>query len=283
MIYIPWLSELQAIDWATTEIAYGNASEIPETLVRLASDNANEQTEAYDNIRNFLVSEGMRFNAASYAIPFLIRLLQEGLTLRSASVLELLAELTFREESDYLIEGILLHETYMEIPSALEVSMYDGDEKSLSIDLYYKVAAGVPLYCDYLQTGTLPERIQAAALIGYFPGEKSYAKSFLLDTFTSSAPSALAGTAQIAAGLIGLPSSDPEVNSVLTDRLQHEDRLIRWAAAIALAWSTRTAHGYIADLLHECKSLAKEESTEIPYLHGNTWILADLALRSCQS
>ncbi|SEG21011.1 HEAT repeat-containing protein [Nonomuraea solani] len=265
---IPWLSELHEKAWTEFEVAYGDAGRLPEHIVALTTDDAEVRHKALLEIRNAIMAEDLKFEAALHVTPFLLSLLRDDLAIDRLAILQLLRQLAFRDEHEYIF-GYFIPEARHNDSDHL------GDEDGTSIGVYHKVMDGVPVYLESLRTGDVQERLQAAALLSYFPLQRATTVPHLLDHMHEDADPAVVATLEIALGLLG-QGATPEVRPALYERLHHTNTLIRWGAAIAVSWDGVPGAPGIIDTLEEC---ASADRTPIPFMNGTTGLLASWLMR----
>jgi hypothetical protein len=87
------LEKLNTIDWSKLQHAYGNASDVPELIRALASDDVEKRQKAYGNLNGNIIHQGSIYEAAAYAVPFFIELLQFENVLDKHHTLQLLSSL----------------------------------------------------------------------------------------------------------------------------------------------------------------------------------------------
>ncbi|OLV15397.1 hypothetical protein [Deinococcus marmoris] len=68
------LSELDQVDWASLQHAYGEADDVPEQLHKIAAGDVGALSDLYSNLWH----QGTVYQATSYAVPFLLGLLGAG-------------------------------------------------------------------------------------------------------------------------------------------------------------------------------------------------------------
>jgi HEAT repeat protein len=94
------LEKLDTIDWGNLSHAYGEASDVPEIIRALTSDDAEIREEAIDELHGNIWHQGTVYEATAYAVPFLIELLQEDTVSGKDGILGLLSAIA--EGSSYI-------------------------------------------------------------------------------------------------------------------------------------------------------------------------------------
>jgi|GEM_PF-3266498 len=87
------LENLDTIEWGNLQHAYGDASDVPDLIRALASDNEDERKNAYWKLHGNIVHQGSVYEAAAYAVPFFIELLKHDNISDKGSLLGLLSTL----------------------------------------------------------------------------------------------------------------------------------------------------------------------------------------------
>jgi hypothetical protein len=70
------LEGLDKIDWSKLSHAYGEATDVPEVLRALTSEDEGERLEAQSKLYGNLWHQGTVYEASAYAVPFFIELLE---------------------------------------------------------------------------------------------------------------------------------------------------------------------------------------------------------------
>jgi hypothetical protein len=87
------LEDLDSVDWASLDHAYGSAEDVPGHIRKLMSDDPADWVEAIDALYWSIYHQGTVYSATGSAVPFLIQLTgTDGIRCR-ARILELLAEI----------------------------------------------------------------------------------------------------------------------------------------------------------------------------------------------
>ncbi len=99
--------ELETVDWAALEHAYGNASDVPEMLRELRSEDPDARKRARGGLHASLDHQGVqRGEATLRAIPFLVELLRDPATPERGALARLLAELAVGDTCWFLHNGV---------------------------------------------------------------------------------------------------------------------------------------------------------------------------------
>ncbi|MEL6308363.1 MAG: hypothetical protein AAFQ52_09485, partial [Chloroflexota bacterium] len=97
---------LDAIDWDNLTHAYGSAKDIPQLLRDLVSDDDEVSKQAsYDSFGN-IWHQGTIYEATTYAVPFLIKIVHQTQSLQRPHILMLLGEIATGYGQDKAIEAV---------------------------------------------------------------------------------------------------------------------------------------------------------------------------------
>lgn len=133
------LSELDQVNWAHLEHAYGSAEDVPDQLRRIAAGDS----EAFESAFGNLWHQGTVYSATAAAVPFLIGMLEAGNT----KVLQLLG--CVAQGAGYL----QVHQSY-DVPEKIAELAYQAElnaELQWVSDAHQAVAAGVEIYRTFLK------------------------------------------------------------------------------------------------------------------------------------
>ncbi len=87
------LENLKTVPWEKLHHAYGSAEDTPIHLRNLASADSGLREEAFDQLSYSIVHQGSVYEAAIYAVPFLVELLQAESVQAKQNILRLLIEI----------------------------------------------------------------------------------------------------------------------------------------------------------------------------------------------
>jgi len=100
------LEELNSIDWKPLQHAYGSASDVPEQLKALASQSQSDRNAAWDKLYGNIFHQGTRYEASSYAIPFLLELILDNEVAEKNLVIDFLVHLSLGYEEEFIPNGV---------------------------------------------------------------------------------------------------------------------------------------------------------------------------------
>ncbi len=99
------LEGLDEIDWANLEHAYGEASDVPILIRSLASMDEEERKEALWELYGNIFHQGTRYEATSYAIPFIFELIRDPNVPEKAILIKFTVDLALGYPEAFLPKG----------------------------------------------------------------------------------------------------------------------------------------------------------------------------------
>jgi len=169
------LEQLDDIPWASLTHAYGAASDVPELLLDLMSDDGNTRDEAQYELFGNIWHQGTIYEATIYAVPFLRELLimpdlreRDMVLLLFASIAEGRGYFEVHA-SDFSGEAVwrkILAEQGTSLEAKLE------QERNIVTAVRHEVAQGLHLLIPALQAEEAEIRGTAASALQFYPAEK---------------------------------------------------------------------------------------------------------------
>ncbi len=306
-----WHEILDSVDWRSLEDGKDEAGTLPDDLVALTSGDTHARQMALHSLGERLYVEGVRYSVTPPAVSVLIQMLAENAILDtdSGAVLHLIRRLVFSDEDEYLFGGFtaealratVFHKSQQSeferdaelrrwVDEAPTPEAREGREDTYKwtgaeaiyllekhqIETHDRILEGVPVFQAYLFGHERTARLQAAALLGYFPERAAQTLSALLEMSDHETDADVLATALIAIGLLG-PERESAAVPALRSHLRSPESIVCWAAAIALAWNGTVDDGSTMKLLREC--VINDLQTGIPYHHGLIGNLAAEAVK----
>ena len=246
------LADLHRVDWASLRHAYGDASDVPDLLRALATDG---HAAALDALYGTIFHQGSRYEAAAYAVPFLLGLAADPGTPARADLVLLLSALAVGYDETCLPDGVDLEgwrsrvaamvatdpaQAYRELDEWVAAApaerewqrtLFDPAESrraaAAELAAYEAVLAGAPVIVELLDDPSPEVRVAALSLLGFLP---AYEAAPCVRTLLAGAePDGVIATAVVTLGLLGVSPA------TVRPYLAHTSAAVRWAAAIALA------------------------------------------------
>jgi len=239
------LEEIENIDWANLEHAYGSAADVPNDIKNLASPDEKLRDKALYNLYGNIFHQGTRYEATPYAIPFLYELIENESVEDRHKIISLLVNLALGYEEEYLPEGINPEKLRNELIESEANMAYTqrknceeyGYSNAALIKCYDFVKEGIPILVECLQSED--ERIRKTSLyaISWFPEEAEISIPKLFEILNQIEGELGIANAILAIGLLNKQSEKEFDLSSINYYLNSNSELIRISSAIALAKS----------------------------------------------
>ncbi|KAG2414760.1 hypothetical protein HFD88_005948 [Aspergillus terreus] len=195
---------LDSVNWASLHHAYGEATDVPDSLRALLSPNKSDRSDAYDALYSNIFHQGNRYEATAYAVPYLFIILESPATPARASVITYLVDLALGIPSTFLPQGVDIiawrqragklytpgyeteyhaeqdeslsqarDENQRKVCKYVHRTMLERQRRDARHELatYDAVCAGVPLFQKLLEDEDVEVRAFAAYALAWFPGE----------------------------------------------------------------------------------------------------------------
>ncbi|CAI7642420.1 unnamed protein product [Penicillium manginii] len=190
---------LDSVNWASLHHAYGEATDVPDNLRALLSPKTSDRSNAYEALSSNIFHQATRYEATAYAVPYLLKILENPATPARASVINYLVDLALGIPSTFLPHGVNIiawrqwtEKIYAPGYEAEYYAEHDKDENQRKMREYVRhvglerqrryakhelaaydaVCAGVPLFQKLLEEEEDVEiRAFAAYALAWFPGE----------------------------------------------------------------------------------------------------------------
>jgi hypothetical protein len=160
------LAGLEEVDWHSLRHCYGPADDVPNLLRLLLADDEQVRQDAWQELSNSLWHQGDVYQATSYAVPFLLRMLQAEDTPEKAGLLAFLQGIATGEpyltERHTWMEGVLVREGR---DFQVEIDLADGYARRA----HEAVAEGLDTYLELLGDPDPDTREWAFALLCILP------------------------------------------------------------------------------------------------------------------
>ncbi|MCI0334958.1 MAG: HEAT repeat domain-containing protein [Planctomycetes bacterium] len=272
------LEGLSSVDWSSVKHAYGPATDVPDQIRALASQDAKTRENARWNLYGNIFHQGTRYEATPHAVPFLFELLKEPTVQDKHEVVYLLVALAIGYDESYLPDGFDPQE-FREQLTSQEVNLTDesqaeccefGVSPGALIDCYDAILSRAVVLMDLLGADDEELRCAAAYALAWFPEVSSESLPRLRELAEQATSAVEQATAVIAFGLIARNVPNRADLAFLAPFLNEaRPPLVRTAAAIALAGDARTPE--IMQVLVSALQLpesALKQSTQIRFNEG---------------
>jgi len=288
------LERLDDVEWDRICHAYGPASDVPDQIRDLCAPDPDRREKARWQLYGNIFHQGTRYEATAYAVPFLLEVLADPDGADKGELVLLLCAIAVGYDSYWLPDGLPIAEQRRAAEGGgmlLAAAPHPGDDgfdedegdaeyiealsereqeamlAHVAVAAHDAVRQGVPLFRALLGHTDPEVRAVAAYALGWFPEDAGGSVPALAALATSDVDDALAATARISLGLLGVASEfdDPRP-------------LVRWATAIA---RTRV-HGAGAgqEAVDELRAWARGSGRDerVPFLDGDLVGYATLVL-----
>lgn len=159
------LEGLEEIPWKDKEHAYGSAKDVPELLLELASRDKTRGEKAIYTFYGNIWHQGTVYEATSFAVPFLQRILADEQNPLRAETLILLSSLAYGHSYHAVHQDLFLYENERDTP---EFQATVREELSWVERAHRVVGEGVPLYLSLLKDSSREVRANSAYLASLF-------------------------------------------------------------------------------------------------------------------
>jgi len=293
------LAGLDDIPWADLQHAYNSAFDVPDLLRAIQSGTQAGRFPPTVLLADRIVHQGTRYEAARYAVPFLVRMAFDTTIDQRHRIVALLADIAIGLDNNYLPNGYDPEEdrAYLalmrtesadwpqwiaETPNEQQREMREKSCAQVMLDAeasvlaYDAVRAELPTLDSLLHADDIDVRIATAYLLAWFPESAEASIPALTEFVVSEKSAGAAAAAIVALGLIGDSATIPFVQQYLDDSAAE----LRWASVFAL-----TRLGMADTTFRDISAEPGEDQSEnpvttMPYLNGSCTYrqLAELAL-----
>jgi hypothetical protein len=239
------LERLDEIDWGSLQHAGGSAIDVPDQIRALASAKRETRQEALTELFGNIWHQGTVYDSSSFAVPFLIELLNERAIEDKVQILNLL-------------QCLATGSSYLDAHSNLEHlrerdELDDADFKeALGQELGWvektreAVERGIPTYLKLLETDDWQVRLAAAKVLGACDDHKATVAAGLSELFNRETDPRVHFGLLLCLADVGRDEDVELLRAIVGDEpvtisqpaLSEETTspgFLRWAAAIALA------------------------------------------------
>ncbi len=278
------LESLEKIDWHNLNHAYGDASDVPELIKSLASNDEETRRGAIYELYGNIWHQGTVYEATSYAVPFLVELLKSDEVQDKHEILVLLFHLanghSYKEAHQSIMARFLGEEEVNSLQYQAEMQV----ELFWVKQAHNAVAEGMPVYFQLLKHADPKIRMCVP-----------YTLSALVEHATEIIPTVQAQLeteedpqvrASLLLGIGVLGAKQAEQHSQLFSdmlRAENEHSLIKLAAAMALVMA-KNGTPPLEAVKKLVETIANPEKVEEAYNAlpwSSTGIVADMSMVLC--
>lgn len=271
--------QLDEIDWASLNHAYGSAEDVPDLMRNLASDDEKIRQDAFWTAYGNIFHQGTRYQATAPAVPFLLEILGQPDYPDKGEVMTLLAHLVMGYDEAYVpfgfadeIEG--MRSELAELRARPDEVRAEDDKDSLGwgsdedwlswiVSITDEVRKGVPRFIRLLGDDDPYVRIGACFVLAFLPEDVEMFGPALWEAASDDEDDIVRANALIA---LTLASDDdffaeyvPQVKNWLADG----EPIVQYASAIALGTRCpEDAPDAVVQILLDAVALAGTEPDE---------------------
>ena len=274
------LDDLDQVRWKDLKHAQGSARDVPKHLKFLADPDPGTREEAYWLLSGNIISQGYRFEAAPFAIPFIYEMLESPETLGRAELVYFLVSLALGHEDEFLPRGLNANE-YRDRLSQSNENLSDeqrvhcktiGIGPQVDLDCFQAVNDGIPLLISLLNESEEELRQAIAYTLGWFSDHANESMPALYRMLENKDETTV-GHSLLSLGLLARNSESKLDDDAIRPFLFGDRLALKVCAAIASAPDPLDPNSMsmLADVLKENAQELEEQASEIRF---NDYMLA---------
>lgn len=278
------LENLDKIDWHQLNHAYGEASDVPELIKALASDNEGARRGAIYELYGNIWHQGTVYEATSYAAPFLIELLESN-------------EIQDKHEILILLFHLANGHSYKEVHRSIQARFFGEEEVNslqyqaeMQVELFWvqqahnAVAAGMPVYFQLLELADPKTRRCVPYTLSALAEHATEIIPIVQARLETECDPQVRASLLLCMGVL-VGKQAEQHSQIFGDMLkaENEHALVRLATAMALVMTSNSAPPLEA-VQRLVETIANPEEVEEAY-NGLPWsnsgIVADMSMVLC--
>ena len=238
------LEGLDKVDWTKLTHAYGEASDVPELIRSLASNDEDERKSALWELYGNIFHQGTRYEATPHAIPFIFELIRDPQVLDKANLIKFTVDLALGYPEAFLPKGPNVEDWAIDAEQLKEEEETEGiddiDEDWLKhidafIDSYKSVLKEVPTYYKFLNNKDSGLKIMAIFAIAWFREVASESVSKVRPLIAKEKDELIIANLLISLSMLDSYLEEKKDEQLFRNFLSnHDSILVKMAAAIAL-------------------------------------------------
>lgn len=238
------LEGLNKIDWKALEHAYGEASDVPDLIRSLTSEEETERKNALWELYGNIFHQGTRYEATPHAIPFIFELIRDPKIPDKANLMKFTVDLALGYPEAFLPKGPNVEDWVIDaeqIKEEKEVEDLDGFDndwvKNIDafIGSYKAVLKEVPSYYKFLNAEDPEEKIMAIFAVGWFREVASESANKIRPLIEREKSDLIIANSLISLSMLDSYNEDKKDEQLFRKFfLDHESMLVKISAAIAL-------------------------------------------------
>jgi hypothetical protein len=166
------LEGLNDVEWDKLEHAYGSASDVPDFIRSLLSDDPDVRGQALWSLYGNIFHQGTRYEATPYAIPFIFELIKSPNTPEKVDLVKFTVDLALGYPEAYLPKGPNVDDWIQDAAELKDHPEYIEDDWMRHIDTFincYKtVLKNISTYYDCMRDSEEDLRLMAIFAVAWF-------------------------------------------------------------------------------------------------------------------
>lgn len=267
------LETLDSVPWETLGHAYGPATDVPDLIRQLTSNDLEDRKAALWHLHGNIWHQGTVYEATAHTVPFFLELLQAESVVGKANILHLLALLSTGNSYLDVHQDMFFYEEKRDTPEfQAEMQVELGWVQAA----HEAVRAGTPTYLRLLEDFDSVARAAAAFLLAHFPEDGLRLSRALVPYLTHEYNLYVRASLLLALGVLG--RGNPEHLPLLEAALEEDAPLVTLAAAMSLAriqgeqMPLRAIQSLVDAVVFPSEAL-KEQYAQLPW--ANSDLVAD--------
>lgn len=233
------LEGLTDIKWEELEHAYGDASDVPNLIQELLSEDPDVRDQALWSLYGNIFHQGTRYEATTYAIPFIFEIIRAPKTEEKVDLVKFTVDLALGYPEAYLPKGPNVENWIVDAEELKNDIDSEVDDWINHIDHFIKcykaVLKEVPTYYDCLENEDEDLRVMAIFALAWFRETASQSASKIRELLKNEKNENVIASALISLSMLDayqdVKTDATEIKKYLTD---NNPDIIRISASIAL-------------------------------------------------
>jgi hypothetical protein len=239
------LEKLYDINWASLTHAYGQATDVPELIKALMSQEYEVREKARWELYGNIFHQGTRYQATPYAVPFLLELVASEEVRERERIILYLIHLALGYEEEFLLTGFNVEKYRKDYKQAAshfrneigqDFDKYGHSPKAI-LEIYDEVQKGVPLFQELLFHPDTEIKKAAIYALTWFPDHAQASIAKINELLKINSDKTIYAEAILSKGFLAKSAKMNTRGLDLEKYLGSDSRLLRVCSAISLARS----------------------------------------------
>jgi hypothetical protein len=233
------LEGLNDVEWDKLEHAYGSASDVPDFIRSLLSDDPDVRGQALWSLYGNIFHQGTRYEATPYAIPFIFELIRSPNTPEKVDLVKFTVDLALGYPEAYLPKGPNVDDWIQDAAELKDHPEYIEDDWMRHIDTFIKcykaVLKDVPTYYDCIRDTEEDLRLMAIFAVAWFRESSKESSEVIRQVLENESNENVIASALLSLSMLDAYIEDQTDLPKFKDYFSGDfDMLIKIAAAISL-------------------------------------------------